>query len=123
MPLLVTAARVDRSGRIHDNRLIKALGWLPGRTLDITAFAGLILISAGTALDHRIDRRGAIALPSRRTPCLHHRCRRHGHPVGRPAGSDQTLVVYTVATAARLLLTHRGMGWERKPHEDRESCM
>lgn len=37
--VLLGTAHVDRSGRFHERTLLRALGWEPGRRLDLDTFA------------------------------------------------------------------------------------
>jgi hypothetical protein len=105
--VLLGTARVDRSGRFHERLLLRALGWVPGRELDLHASRGTVVIIAALGGAHRIDHRGAIALPAAaRRLC--------GIPAGRPVLlvaelHRRRLVVYP-ATAVAELLTEHGTG-------------
>lgn len=76
---LVGTARVDRSGRVHERALLRALGWEPGHELELDTTNGMIAIASVPGGRHRVDDRGALALPaaarrsSRRRDAL--RCR------------------------------------------------
>lgn len=102
--LLIGAARVDRSGRIHERRLFGALGWAPGHVLELDAVHGVIVIASVPGGRHRVDRRGAIALPA----AARHLCGiTFGPPVVLAAAQrEQILVVHSTATVGRLLAAH-----------------
>lgn len=99
--LLVGAASVDRSGRIHERVLFRALGWEPGHELELDTVHDMIAIASVPGGRHRVDDRGALALPAAaRRMC--------GITIGRPvilaaAVPQQVLVVHPVATVAGLL--------------------
>lgn len=102
--LLVGAARVDRSGRIHERALLRALGWEPGQELELDTTHDMITIASVPGGRHRVDDRGALALPAAaRRMC--------GITIGRPvilaaAVHQQTLIVHPAAALARLLAVH-----------------
>jgi bifunctional DNA-binding transcriptional regulator/antitoxin component of YhaV-PrlF toxin-antitoxin module len=54
---------VDKSGRIADRSIIRALGWTPETRLDIREQSGVILVRATADGVHRIDNRGYMLLP------------------------------------------------------------
>jgi bifunctional DNA-binding transcriptional regulator/antitoxin component of YhaV-PrlF toxin-antitoxin module len=102
--VLLGTARIDRSGRFHARLLLRALGWEPGRELDLDAIRDAVVIVAAVGGVHRVDHRGAIALPSaaRRLCAI-------------PAGDAvvlvaevprQRIVVRPVGTVVRLLTAH-----------------
>jgi hypothetical protein len=99
--LLVGAACVDRSGRIHERALLGALGWEPGHELEMDTIHGMIAIASVPGGRHRIDNRGALALPAAaRRMC--------GITLGPPvvlaaAVGEQLLLVHSAATVAGLL--------------------
>lgn len=89
--VLLGTAHVDRSGRFHERTLLRALGWDPGRELDLDTMRDTILIVAAVGGVHRVDHRGAIALPA-------------GAPVVLVADvRRQRLVVHPAAAVIRLL--------------------
>lgn len=105
--LLVSTARMDRSGRVHERILLRELGWAPGTRLDMDTLHGLILIAAaptGQHGQHAIDDRGAIKIPA----ALRRLCGiEYGPPVVLAAAiPDQVMVVHPSATVAHLLATH-----------------
>jgi hypothetical protein len=53
---------VDKSGRVADRSIVRALGWMPGTRLDIREQAGIIVASAACDGVHRIDDRGHLHL-------------------------------------------------------------
>jgi bifunctional DNA-binding transcriptional regulator/antitoxin component of YhaV-PrlF toxin-antitoxin module len=99
--LLVGAARVDRSGRIHERAVLHALGWEPGHELELDTAHDMIAIASVHGGRHRVDDRGALALPAAaRRMC--------GITISRPvillaAVHQQILVVHPAATVAGLL--------------------
>jgi hypothetical protein len=99
--LLVGAARVDRSGRIHERAVLRALGWEPGHELELDTAHDMIAIASVHGGRHRGDDRGALALPAAaRRMC--------GITISRPvillaAVHQQILVVHPAATVAGLL--------------------
>lgn len=54
---------VDKSGRIADRSIVRALGWTPGIRLDIREQAGIIVACATPGGVHRVDDRGHLHLP------------------------------------------------------------
>ena len=61
--LLLGTARLDRSGRVHERTLFRALGWEPGHKLTIDTVDDLIVVSSVAGGGHRID--DAMRWPSR----------------------------------------------------------
>jgi hypothetical protein len=85
--LLVGTARVDRSGRIHERALLRALGWQPGYELELDTASDMIAIASVPGGRHRIDDRGALTLPAaarRSTPAGRQSCRRRRRPHSDP---------------------------------------
>jgi hypothetical protein len=99
--LLLGIARLDRSGRVHELTLLRALGWGPGHELTLDTTDDLIVISSMSGGRHRIDNRSALALPAAaRRMC--------GITSGLPvllvaAVDEQVLVVHPAASVMRLL--------------------
>lgn len=99
--LLVGAARADRSGRIHERAVLRALGWEPSHELELDTAHDMITIASVPCGRHRVDGRGALALSAAaRRMC--------GITIGRPvillaAVHQQILVVHPAATVAGLL--------------------
>ncbi|GIJ29106.1 hypothetical protein Vqi01_42680 [Micromonospora qiuiae] len=54
---------VDKSGRIADRSIVRALGWAPETRLDIREQSGVILACATADGVHRIGNRGYMLLP------------------------------------------------------------
>ncbi|GLZ28063.1 hypothetical protein Lesp02_02530 [Lentzea sp. NBRC 105346] len=102
--LLIGTARIDRTGRVHERAVLRALGWEPGRRLELDTIHGLIVITPDPAGRHSVDHRGAITLPAAaRRMC--------GVELGPPltlaaAVRQQVLVVHPAATVAALLAAH-----------------
>jgi hypothetical protein len=102
--LLVGMARIDRSGRLHERQLLRALGRMPGHRLTLDVVHGLIVVQSAPAAPHVLDHRGALHLPAaaRRMCGIH-----TGPPVMLAAAvSEQTLVIHSAAIAAGLLAAH-----------------
>jgi hypothetical protein len=102
--LLIGAARIDRSGRVHERALLRALGWGPGHRLELDAVDGLIVVASAPAGRHIIDGRGGLPLPAtaRRMCGI-----KPGPPVVLAAAvANQVLVIHGAATVARLLAAH-----------------
>jgi hypothetical protein len=102
--LLIGTARIDRSGRVHERALLRALGWGPGRRLDLDSVDGLIVVAPAPVGRHVVDGRGGLPLPAAaRRMC--------GIEPGPPlvlaaAVAEQVLVIHPAATVARLLAAH-----------------
>jgi len=62
--LLVVTARMDRSGRVHERILLRALSWEPGQRLEMDTLRGVIAVAATSTGPHVIDARGAFGLPA-----------------------------------------------------------
>lgn len=96
--------RVDASGRLTDKSTLRLLGWEPGERCTMTP-------QSNRAMVIRRDPDGLIELPDRariRIPAsLRKRCGiRNGDRVLLAASEpDDVLVIYTMATLERLLLT------------------
>jgi len=102
--LLVSTARLDSSGRLHERILLHALGWEPGRHLELDIAHGLIVVASALAGRHIIDNRGTLALPAaaRRMCGIE-----SGPPVVLTAAvHEQVLVIHPAAVVARLLAAH-----------------
>lgn len=99
--VLLGIAHLDRSGRFHERPMLCALGWDPGRELDLDASRGTVVIVAADGGAHRVDHRGAIALPA----AARRMCR---IPTGPPVLliadlRRQRLVVHPASAVVRLL--------------------
>ncbi|WP_152611133.1 hypothetical protein [Amycolatopsis sp. MJM2582] len=102
--LLIGAVRIDRTGRVNERLLFRALGWHPGRRLSLDTLHGLIVIAPDPSGQHVIDARGALTLPA----AARHMC---GIEPDRPlvlAASihERLLIVHPGTTVARLLTEH-----------------
>ncbi|MFI7123041.1 hypothetical protein [Amycolatopsis sp. NPDC049868] len=102
--LLIGAVRIDRTGRVNERLLLRALGWNPGRRLALDTLHGLIVIAPEPSGPHAIDARGALTLPA----AARHLC---GIEPDRPlvlAASirEQLLIVHPGTTVAHLLTGH-----------------
>jgi hypothetical protein len=97
-------ARIDRSGRLHERPLLRALGWTPRHRLTLDVVHGLIVAQPAPTGHHVLDGRGALHLPAAA------RCAcgiRPGPPVVLAASiPEQTLVIHPVTIGAGLLATH-----------------
>lgn len=102
--LLVGVARIDRSGHIHERAPLSALGWMPGRDLELDTIHGMIVIAALPGGRYHVDQRGALALPATaRRMCG---ITETSPVVLAAAVHDQLLIVHPARTVARLLATH-----------------
>jgi hypothetical protein len=54
---------VDKSGRVADRSIVRAVGWSPGTRLDIRERAGVIVVGPTPDGSHCIDDRGHLHLP------------------------------------------------------------
>jgi hypothetical protein len=102
--LLVGMSRIDRSGRLNERRLLRALGWMPGQQLALDVVHGLIVVQPDRTGPHVMDSRGALHLPAAaRRMCSVDL----GPPVVLAASvPEQTLVIHPEKVAARLLASH-----------------
>ncbi|WP_340682628.1 hypothetical protein LCL61_28705 [Amycolatopsis coloradensis] len=50
--LLIGAVRIDRTGRVNERLLLRALGWHPGRRLSLDTLRGLIVIAPDKSSQH-----------------------------------------------------------------------
>jgi bifunctional DNA-binding transcriptional regulator/antitoxin component of YhaV-PrlF toxin-antitoxin module len=102
--LVVATARMDRSGRICERILLRALGWEPGQHLEIDTMHGLIIIAATPDGRHTVDPRGGLALPA----SLRRLCWIEPGPplILAAAIPAQVLVVHPAAAMATLLAAH-----------------
>ena len=102
--LLLGTARLDRSGRLNERSLLRALSWDPGHQLAIDTHDDMIVISSAAGGRHRVDDRDALALPAtaRRMCAI-----TVGPPVVLIADEpEQVLLVVPAATAISLLAGH-----------------
>lgn len=102
--LLVGMARIDRSGRLHERRLLQALSWIRGQPLALDVSHGLIVVRPTPTGPHVLDHRGALHLPA----ATRHMCGINpGPPVVLAASvPEQTVVIHPGKVVARLLATH-----------------
>ncbi|WP_156994339.1 hypothetical protein [Pseudonocardia acaciae] len=102
--LLIGMARADRSGRLHERRLLRALGWMPGQRLALDVVHGLIVVQPAPTGSHVLDDRAALHLPA----ATRRLCRiNHGAPIVLTASvAQQTLVIHPPHVVARLLSAH-----------------
>lgn len=56
---------MDRGGRIADRAVIRALGWAPGVSLEITEAGGLLVVRADPAGEFTTSGNGFLILPAR----------------------------------------------------------
>lgn len=102
--LLVSTSRMDRSGCVHEQILLRELGWNPGSRVEMDTMHSMILIAATPDGQHTIDHRGAIKLPA----TLRRLCGvEYGPPLVLAAVvPEQVMVVHPSATVAHLLAAH-----------------
>ena len=55
---------VDKSGRVADRTVVRAMGWAPGTRLGIRERGGTIVVAPAVDGVHRIDDRGYLLLPA-----------------------------------------------------------
>jgi hypothetical protein len=97
---------VDKSGRVADRSVVRALGWAPGTRLDIREQAGIIVAAAAPDGTCRVDGRGHLRLPL----AARRRCRlAAGDRVLLAADcAAGVLLAYPLAALDRLLAGARG---------------
>jgi bifunctional DNA-binding transcriptional regulator/antitoxin component of YhaV-PrlF toxin-antitoxin module len=54
---------VDKSGRVADRSIVRALGWAPRTRLDIREHSGIVVARPAADGVHRVDDRGHLRLP------------------------------------------------------------
>ena len=54
---------VDKSGRVADRNVVRAMGWAPGTRVSIRERGGSIVVAPDADGVHRIDDRGYLLLP------------------------------------------------------------
>jgi bifunctional DNA-binding transcriptional regulator/antitoxin component of YhaV-PrlF toxin-antitoxin module len=95
-------SRADRSGRVMDRSIVRAIGWGPGDRLTITGWHNEAVIvrreSGGTIV---ISDRGYLQIPSG----LRRRCAVRGGDRVLVAAHERldTVIVYTMSTLDRLM--------------------
>jgi hypothetical protein len=104
VPYTVATARMDRSGRICERILLRALAWEPGQRLEIDTLHGMIIIAATPDGPHTVDPRGGLGLPA----SLRRLCGIEPGPSLTLAAAipAQVLIVHPAATVATLLAAH-----------------
>jgi bifunctional DNA-binding transcriptional regulator/antitoxin component of YhaV-PrlF toxin-antitoxin module len=55
---------VDKSGRVADRNVVRAMGWAPGTRVSIRERGGTIVVAAAADGVHRVDDRGYLLLPA-----------------------------------------------------------
>jgi bifunctional DNA-binding transcriptional regulator/antitoxin component of YhaV-PrlF toxin-antitoxin module len=61
--MIYALSAVDKSGRVADRSIVRAIGWAPGTRLDIREQAGTIVARPAADGVHSIDDRGHLHLP------------------------------------------------------------
>ncbi len=99
--LLLGMAVPSRCGRVAAQHILRALGWQPGRCLDIHPHRGVLVIASADGGRHRVGSRGALPLPA----SVRRMCGiGHGEPVLLAAlVAHGLVVVHPVGVVARLL--------------------
>ncbi|GAB3890378.1 hypothetical protein GCM10029964_061800 [Kibdelosporangium lantanae] len=97
-------ARLDSSGRVHDQTLLTALDWHPGQRVDITSMNDTIVVHANPAGLHTIGARGDLALPAAARALSG--ISANSRVVLAAIVDEKLLFVHPPATVARLLCTH-----------------
>ncbi|HEX5596431.1 MAG TPA: hypothetical protein VFX61_10495 [Micromonosporaceae bacterium] len=104
--VLIGMARPDRSGRVTERGLLRALGWPPGHCIDIHPHDGMLVIASALAGQHVVGSRGELPLPaSARQMC--------GIVPGQPLllavlVAHDLLVIHPAGIVARLLADLHG---------------
>jgi hypothetical protein len=62
--LLFGVACPDRSGRVTERGLLRALHWGPGRRIDIRSHQGMLIIASAAAGEHVVGSREELPLPA-----------------------------------------------------------
>lgn len=55
---------VDKSGRVADRHIVRAMGWAPGTRVSIRERGGTIVVAPAADGVHRVDDRGYLLLPA-----------------------------------------------------------
>jgi hypothetical protein len=94
-------ARPDRSGRLTERGLLRALGWAPGHRIDIHSHGEMLVIASAVAGEHAVGSRGELLLPvSARQMCAI----AAGQPLLLLAlVAHDLLVIHPASAVARLL--------------------
>lgn len=100
--VLIGVARPDRSGRVTERGLLRALRWDPGHRIDIHPHDGMLVIASAGAGQHVVGSRGELPLPaSVRQMCAI----LPGQPLLLAAlVAHDLLVIHPAVTVARLLV-------------------
>jgi hypothetical protein len=61
--IVYAVSAVDKSGRVADRNVVRAMGWAPGTRVSIRERAGTIVVAPDLGGVHRIDDRGHLLLP------------------------------------------------------------
>lgn len=99
--LLLGMARPDRSGRVTERHLLRALRWGPGHRLDLDVRDRVLFDASAAAGQHRVGPRGELHLPgtSRRMCGIE-----PGQPLVLAAMmAHGLLMIHPASTVARLL--------------------
>jgi hypothetical protein len=98
---LIGMARPDRSGRVTERGLLRALRWNPGHRIAINAQDQMLVIASARAGEHVVGSRGELPLPaSARQMCAI----APGQPLLLAAlVAHDLLVIHSASTVARLL--------------------
>ena len=99
--VLIGTARPNRSGRVTERGLLRALRWDPGHRIAINAQDQMLVIASARAGEHVVGSRGELPLPtSARQMCAI----APGQPLLLAAlAAHDLLVIHSASTVARLL--------------------
>jgi hypothetical protein len=61
--IVYAVSAVDKSGRVADRSVVRAVGWVPGTRLDIREQDGIVVVRPAADAALRIDERGHLRLP------------------------------------------------------------
>ena len=102
--LLLDMANLDGSGRFSARGLLRALGWMPGRRIDLAVVEEALVIGSSPTGQHTVGARGEIAVPGSARALLG---LESDHRVVLVAAPERgVLVVHPHAQVAQLLAEH-----------------
>jgi hypothetical protein len=61
--IVYALSAVDKSGRVADRTVVRAMGWAPGTRVSIRECGGTIVVAPAVDGVHRINDRGHLPLP------------------------------------------------------------
>nr|WP_052477725.1 hypothetical protein [Kibdelosporangium sp. MJ126-NF4]CEL13543.1 hypothetical protein [Kibdelosporangium sp. MJ126-NF4]CTQ99228.1 hypothetical protein [Kibdelosporangium sp. MJ126-NF4] len=94
---------IDRRGRLADRSALRALGWLPGRTISITVHRDIIIVTTGAG-PHHLTREGHLRLPAAARHATRLEAGARLLVIASP--THRMLAVYPASTLDKILLDH-----------------